>query len=265
MPFQSTMRRLAVRSLCAIPLIAATSGAWAADIHVLATGALHAAFEKVIPAYEQQSGNHLIIAWGPSYGSSPDALPMRIKNGEPMDVCFMIGAALTDQVKQGRFIPESRVDLVASGVGVAVRKGLPKPNIQTVDDLRQTLLAAKSVAFSEGASGTYITGTLFARLGIAEQMKAKSVLIRGKELVGSALERGEADLGLQQISELRAFDGIQYVGPLPAEVQKTSVIAVAVAKDAKERQAAEGLITYLRSPEVAAKLVQTGLDPISAK
>ncbi|MGT2434467.1 substrate-binding domain-containing protein [Cupriavidus basilensis] len=108
--------------------------AWAADIHVLATGALHAAFEKVIPAYEQQSGNHLIIGWGPSYGASPDALPMRIKNGEPMDVCFMIGAALTDQVKQGRFIPESRVDLVASGVGVAVRKGLPKPNIQTVDD-----------------------------------------------------------------------------------------------------------------------------------
>jgi len=265
MPFQSRVHRIALRMLCAMPLIAAVGAAAAADVHVLATGALHAAFEQVVPAYEQQSGNHLIISWGPSYGSSPDALPMRIKNGEPMDVCFMIGAALTEQVKQGRFIPESRVDLVASGIGVAVRKGLPKPSIRTVDDLRQALLAAKSVAFSEGASGTYITGTLFERLGIAEQMKAKSVLIRGRELVGAALERGEADLGLQQISELRAFSGIQYVGPLPAEVQKTSVIAVAVAKEAKERQAAEGLITYLRSPAVAAKLVQTGLDPISAK
>ncbi|WP_439893420.1 substrate-binding domain-containing protein (plasmid) [Ralstonia sp. 25C] len=265
MPFQSAMRRFAARTLCAVPLVAAAGAAWAADIHVLATGALHAAFEQVIPAYERQSGNHLIIAWGPSYGSSPDALPMRIKNGEPMDVCFMIGTALTEQVKQGHFIPESRVDLVGSGVGVAVRKGLPVPTIHTVDELRNVLLAAKSVAFSEGASGTYITGTLFERLGIAERMKAKSVLIRGKELVGSALERGEADLGLQQISELRAFSGIQYVGPLPAEVQKTSVIAVAVAKDAKDRQAAEGLITYLRSPEVAAKLIQTGLDPIPAK
>ena len=109
MPFQSRVHRIALRTLCAMPLIAAVGAAAAADVHVLATGALHAAFEQVVPAYEQQSGNHLIISWGPSYGSSPDALPMRIKNGEPMDVCFMIGAALTEQIKQGRFIPESPV------------------------------------------------------------------------------------------------------------------------------------------------------------
>jgi molybdate transport system substrate-binding protein len=134
-----------------------------------------------------------------------------------------------------------------------------------VDSLRNTLLAAKSVAFSEGASGTYITGTLFPKLAIAEQMKRKSVLIKGRELVGTAIERGDADLGLQQISELRAISGIQYVGPLPETVQKVSVISAAIGKDAKERKAAEELIVYLKTPAAAEKFVKSGLDPINHK
>lgn len=241
------------------------AAAQAADIHVLATGALSAAFRQLGPDFEKKSGHRLVVAWGPSYGASPDALPMRIKAGEAMDVCFMIKAAMADQIRQGKLVDATAVDLAESRVGVAVRAGLPKPDVATVDSLRATLLAAKSVAFSEGASGKYIVGTLFPKLGIAEAMKAKSVPIHGRELVGTAVERGDADLGLQQISELRAIPGIQYVGPLPEAVQQVSVISAAVGKDARERKAAEELLAYLGTPEAAATFVKTGLDPIRTK
>ncbi|AQH05410.1 ABC transporter substrate-binding protein (plasmid) [Burkholderia sp. KK1] len=240
---------------------AALSGpANAADIHVLATGALSVAFKQLVPAFERNTGNHLVIAWGPSYGSSPDALPMRIRNGEPMDACFMIGPALDEQIKQGVFVPESKADIAESAVGVAVRAGIPKPDVSTPEKLKQALLSARSVAFSEGASGTYITGTLFPKLGIAEQMKQKSVLIKGRELVGAALERGDADLGLQQISELKAFKDIQFVGPLPREVEKVSVISAAISKNAQEAEAAKAFIGYLQSKDAVSVFDSTGLE-----
>lgn len=237
----------------------------ATEIHVLATGALSAAFKKLVPAFEKKTGDHLIIAWGPSYGSSADALPTRIRNKEAMDLCFMIGAALDAQIQQGVFDPATRADLAQSRVGVAVRAGLPVPDVSSVEKLRTTLLEAKSVAFSEGASGTFIVNTLFPKLGIADQMKSKSVLIHGKELVGTAIERGEADLGLQQISELRAIAGIQFAGPLPEEVQNANVISAAIATGAKEPAAAQSLIAYLKTPEAKAIFESTGLDPVKSK
>lgn len=252
-----SMRASVVALVCAAGFSAA---AQAADVHVLATGALSAAFKQLVPAFERDTGNHLVISWGPSYGASPDALPVRIKNGEPMDVCFMIGAALDEQIKQGVFVADTRTDIAESTVGVAVRPGIPKPDVSTPEKLKAALLSAKSVAFSEGASGTYITGTLFPKLGIAEQMKQKSVLIKGRELVGAALQRGDADLGLQQISELKAFHDIQFVGPLPREVQKVSVISGAISKNAQQSDAAKALLVYLKSKNAVAIFDSTGLE-----
>lgn len=228
---------------------------------MLATGALRSAFRRLVPAFERETGDKLIVSWGPSYGASPDDLPVRIKNREPMDVCFMIGAALDDQIRQGYFIADTRSDVAMSRIGLAVRRGLPKPDIGSVDALRSALLDAKSVAFSEGASDKYVTEVLFPKLGIAPAMRTKIVQIKGKELVGTALERGDADVGLQQISELRAIDGIQYVGPLPDSLQKVSVIAGAVGRDAVEPDAARKLIRYLRTPEAKAIFEEVGLDP----
>ncbi|RKE37218.1 molybdate transport system substrate-binding protein [Paraburkholderia sp. BL23I1N1] len=253
-------RATASAALCTASLL--SNAVQAADVHVLATGALSAAFRELGPGYERQTGDHLIISWGPSYGTSTDALPIRIKNGEAMDVCFMIRPALDEQIRQGKFLPDTRTDLVASRIGVAVQVGMPTPDVSTVETLRSALLAAKSVAFSEGASGTYITETLFPKLGIADQMKGRSVQIKGKELVGTAIERGDAELGLQQISELRAIQGIQYVGPLPQEVQKVSVISAALSTNAQEREGAAALISYLRTPTASAVFEKTGLDPI---
>ncbi|MFM0370519.1 substrate-binding domain-containing protein [Paraburkholderia aspalathi] len=256
------LRRATVSAaLCTASLL--SNAVHAADVHVLATGALSAAFRELGPGYERQTGNHLVISWGPSYGTSADALPMlRIENGEAMDVCFMIRPALDEQIRQGKFLPDTRTDLVASRIGVAVQVGMPKPDVSTVEALRSALLAAKSVAFSEGASGTYITETLFPKLGIAHQMKARSIQIKGKELVGTAIERGDAELGLQQISELRAIQGIQYVGALPQEVQKASVISAALSTNAQEQEGAAALISYLRTPTASAVFEKTGLDPI---
>ena len=261
----ATRRRVFASLLVVLGGVMFVGSAKAADIHVLATGALNAAFKVLGPAFEKESGHHLVFAWGPSYGKSADALPMRIKNGEEMDVCFMVEAAMDEQIKQGNFIPESRADLAESRIGIAVKAGVPKPDIGTVDQLRAALLAAKSEAFSEGASGKYISETLFNQLGIAEQMKPKSVQVPGRELIGAVLERGEAELGMQQISELRAFPSIQFVGPLPAEVQKASVISAAIAKGAKERQPAEALIAFLKSPRAAELMLKTGLDPIKPR
>ncbi|KVE85519.1 ABC transporter substrate-binding protein [Burkholderia cepacia] len=254
--------RTCVAAAAWVTLCAASTGAHAEDIHVLATGALHGAFGQLVPMFEKSSGHRLEIAWGPSYGTSSEALPMRLRNGEKVDICFMIKPALQQEVDAGRFDRATLSDIAASGIGVAVRKGIAVPDVSTDDALRRALLAAKSVAFSEGASGTYIVGTLFKRLGIVEQMNAKSVLIRGKELVGTALARGDAELGLQQISELKVTPGIDFAGPLPADVQKTSVISSAIAVNAQAADASRAFAAFLKTAPARAVLQETGLDPL---
>uniref|UniRef100_UPI0038D0C84C substrate-binding domain-containing protein n=1 Tax=Burkholderia cepacia TaxID=292 RepID=UPI0038D0C84C len=254
--------RTCVAAATWVTLCAASQGAHADDIHVLATGALHGALGQLVPMFEKSSGHRLEIAWGPSYGTSPEALPMRLRNGEKVDICFMIKPALQQEVDAGRFDRATLSDIAASGIGVAVRKGIAVPDVSTDDALRRALLSAKSVAFSEGASGTYIVGTLFTRLGIAEQMKSKSVLIRGKELVGTALARGDADLGLQQISELKVTPGIDFAGPLPADVQKTSVISSAIAANAQAVEASRAFAAFLKTAPAVDVLRKTGLDPL---
>ena len=258
---KSNWRAWAAATAC-MTFGATSPGAHAENIHVLATGALHGAFEHLVPMFERSSGHRLDIGWGPSYGTSSEALPMRLRNGEKVDICFMIKPALQQEVDAGRFDPATLSDIAASGIGVAVRKGIAVPDVSTDDALRRTLLSAKSVAFSEGASGTYIVGTLFKRLGIAEQMKSKSVLIRGKELVGTALARGDAELGLQQISELKVTPGIDFAGALPADVQKTSVISSAIAVNAQAADASRAFAAFLKTAPARAVLQETGLDPL---
>ena len=231
----------------------------AADIHVIATGAVKGAFSRLVPAFEQASGHRLLISWGPSYGSSPDAIPTRLKNGEPVDVLIMVGAALDERLNDGKFVKASRADLAQSAIGVGVRQGAPRPDIGTPAALRQTLLSAKSIGHSEGASGTYIAGTLFKKLGIADQVAPKVKVVHGKELVGEVLARGEVELGLQQISELIVVPGVDYVGPLPDSLQKTSLISAVAAADVPHAAAAKELLGFLVTPAAAAMFEQSGL------
>lgn len=249
----------------AVGMIAATgpSGpARAAEIHAIVSGALTGAFRDLAPQFEKLSGHKVTIAWGPSSGHTADAIPVRIQKKEPVDVLIMVGPALDDLIEEGKFTAESRVHVADSKLGAGVRKGAPKPDVSTVAALKQALLSAKSVGYSEGASGVYISTKLFKTLGIENEMAAKAKQVTG-ELVGEAVARGEIDLGLQQVSELIAVSGVDFAGPLPDQAQLVSPIVAAVAQNAKERDAAKAFVDFLVSDAAAPAIRKSGLETVA--
>ena len=231
----------------------------AAEVHATVSGALTGAFRDLVPTYESQTGNKLVIAWGPSSGTSPDAIPVRVRAGGPLDVLIMVAPSMDKLVKEGLFKPAEREDVAESGIGVGVRTGAPRPDVSSAAALRDTLLKATSIGYSEGASGVYVATELLHRLGIADQVASKLKKVTG-ELVGDAIARGEVDVGIQQISELRAVKGVDYLGPLPPGLQNASVMVAAVSQNAPEPEAAKGFLTFLTSPIARAAFAKSGLD-----
>ena len=191
------------------------AAARADEIQVVTSGGFTAAYLELVPEYEGATHNKLVTQFGPSMGTTHNAIPVRLERGEAIDVVIMAAPALDELIKQGKVRPGSRVDLVQSSIGMAVKAGAPKPDISTVEALKQTLLAAKSVAYSDSASGVYLSTELFPKLGIANEIKAKSKKIEA-DPVGGVVATGEFEIGFQQISELRPVKGIDIVGPAAA-------------------------------------------------
>jgi molybdate transport system substrate-binding protein len=241
----------------------ATGIANAAEVKVMNSGGFAAPYKALAPEFEQQTHNKLEIAWGPSMGTTHDAIPVRLARGEPVDVLIMVASALDDLVRQGKVVPASRVDIARSYIGMAVKAGAPKPDISTVAALKQTLLNAKSIAYSDSASGVYLSTVGFKQLGIADQIAGKSHMIPATP-VGEIVAKGEAELGFQQLSELMPVPGIDLVGPLPDGVQKMTLYAAGISVDSKEPAAAEAFIRFLTSPGVAPTVKSFGLDPVTA-
>ena len=235
-------------ALSGIALGAAT--AQATELKVVSSGGFAAAYRALAPEFERQTGNTLVTEWGPSMGTTPNAVPQRLARKEPIDVVIMVGNALGD------------VDLARSLIGAAVRKGAPHPDISTVDGLRKALLAAKSVAYSDSASGVYIQTELFKRLGIEDAMAGKAHMIPA-EPVGDVVARGDADLGFQQISELEPIKGIDLLGPIPEGVQLVTIFSAGIVADSPHRDAAEALIHFLASPSAATVVRESGMTPIT--
>src|SRR6201990_1090559 len=167
----AVFRTLALGFACALLLSGTAS---AAEVRVMISGGLTAAFKALVPEFERTTGNKVLIAYGPSMGTTVNAIPVRLERGEPADVLIMVGYALGDLARQGKVIPDSRVDLVKSPIGIAVKSGEPKPDISSADALKRALLAAKSVAYSDSASGVYVSTEMFGKLGIADEMKDKA-------------------------------------------------------------------------------------------
>ena len=232
-----------------------------AEIKVLISGGFTAAYNELIPQFERNTGNKVASEAGQSIGTAPNSIPGRLQEGQLADVVILARAGLDELVRQGKVLPDSRVDLVRSSIGVAVRAGAPKPDISSVDALKRTLLAAKSIAYSSSLSGVYVSTELFQRLGIADQVMGKSKRFEG--MVGPAIARGEAEIGFQQISELLPVAGITYLGPLPAEVQRVNVFSAGIVVSSKELGAAKALIKFLASPSARAAIMKSGLEPIS--
>lgn len=232
------------------------------EIRVMTTGGVAAPYLALVSPFERTS-NHTVVTVTTSTGLGEGSIPNRVRRGEPVDVVILSDAAIDELVKEGRIVADSRVPLVRSGIGMAVRAGATKPDIGSVEALKRALLQAKSVAYSAQISGVYLSTELFPRLGIAEQMKAKSLRVE-RERVGAVVARGEAEIGFQQISELLPIAGIDYVGPLPADVQRITTFTAGVAVGSKSPEAGRALIRFLASPEGKHAMLKYGMEPIGA-
>jgi molybdate transport system substrate-binding protein len=262
------MRRAWFRWLSALGVAALlmADAASAADVHVMISAGFYQVYSELGPAFERESGHHLVTTRGPSMGDSPEAIPTRLARGEAADVVILDGGIADELGKKGLVRADSKADLARSLIGMVVRSAAEKPDISSVEALRKTLLAAKSIAYSDSGSGTYLSTTLFPKLGIAEQVASKSRKVRGPpsgEPVAAVVARGEAEIGFQQVSELIHVPGITYVGTIPAEVQPAIFFAGALTKTVREPEAASALIRFLTSPNAAPVIEKAGLVPLS--
>jgi molybdate transport system substrate-binding protein len=244
----------------AMVLMAASAprGAAAAEIKVLTAGAFKQVLLVLVPDFEKQTGHKVIVE-----NDTVGALTKRIEGGEVFDLAVLTPAAVNDLSGKGKFVAGSRTNLGQVGVGVVVKEGAPKPDISSVEAFKKALLAAKSVAYIDpaagGSSGIYVAG-LLDKLGVTAEVKPKAKLIPGGA-VAEHIARGEAELGIHQISEILPVKGITLVGPLPADIQNYTVYAAGLGANGKESEAAKALLKTLSGPAAADVLKSKGMEP----
>jgi molybdate transport system substrate-binding protein len=258
-----TRLRAAQSLLFAAGLLFFAAAVDAAEIKVMSSAGFKAAYLELAAEFERTTGHTIVNAWGPSMGNTPQAVPNRIARGEPVDVVIMVGDALDRLVKDGKVVASSRTDLARALISAAVRAGAPKPDIGSVEAFKRALEDAKSIAYSDSASGVYIETVLYPKLGISEAIKAKSKMIPA-EPVGEVVARGDAELGFQQTSELVPVQGIDIIGPIPTEIQKATMFSTGIAVGAKEPEAAAALIKFLSAPAAASAIRKSGMEPAGA-
>jgi molybdate transport system substrate-binding protein len=247
-----TIFRIAIALFGAVLL---SSAAGVAEITVVSSTAMTEFLEAAIPLFERETGNKVKATF-----LSSAVLPGKVQEGIQADIVVTTPAIFDDLVKAGKLVPGSRSDFIKSSAGVAVRAGAPKPDITTPEAFKAALLNAKSVGISKGPSGMYMV-SLLDRLGIADAIKAKAVFTEPGQRVGLIIADGRAEIGVQQITELLAMKGIDYVGPLPAALQTTIVYATAASANAKQKDAAAAFAKFLKSESVVPIAKKMGLDP----
>jgi len=259
-------RRLAYLSRIAVTIgfaiaLAAPTASDAAEIKVLTTRAMNHVLTELAGAFERTTGHKVTLILAP-----PAGIVKRVADGEIVDVVMSGSTAVDNLVKQGNIAPSDRLTLARVGMGVAVRAGAAKPDISSVEAFSRTLLAAKSIVYTDpavgGASGIHFEKVLD-RLGIAKEIKAKSILNARAATTPSAeiVARGEAELGIQLISEIVSVPGAELLGPLPGELQAMNVILAGIVTTAREPGAARVLLRFLTSPAAAAVIKAAGMEP----
>ncbi len=235
--------------------LAWSAAAGAAEIKVLSTMAIRSVMEQMIPEFERASGHRVAIAYNTS-----NIMAKRVADGEAVDLAILTPALIDELAKQGRIAAGSNVVVARSGVGIAIKVGAPKPDLSSTEAVKRALLEAKSIAYtSTGQSGTYFA-SLIEKLGIAAEVKAKARIPAGGS-TGELVAKNEADMAVQQIPELMATPGIQFVGPLPPEIQYMTVFSAGVAAGASQADAARALIEFLRTPAAARVIRAKGMEP----
>jgi molybdate transport system substrate-binding protein len=250
------MRTIAI----VIAFLAATTAAEAAEINAFISTAIKAATDELLPPFESANGHIIRGSYAPS-----GALVPRLERGDPVDVFLTDSTALDALIKRDLVVP-GRTDLVRTGIGIAVRKGAPHPDVSSAEALKRALLQAKSVGYAAPSGGSitaaHIEG-VFSRLGIAAEMAPKARLAAGgpNGRVSVLVSSGQAEIGLQQVSELLSNPEVEVIGMLPAELQQTTLYSAGVTTSAREPEAARALIKALIAPSAAAIYKAKGLDP----
>ena len=241
-------------------LLTTAGGAGAAEIKALISTAVAEAMAELVPQFERASGHTLYITYGPTGG-----LAKRLTGGEAADLIILADTRLDELTKQGQVIP-GRTDFARIGIGVAVRRGAPKPDIASPEALKRALLNAKAVAHTAPAGGGITAMHLlrmFEKLGIAQEVAAKTKLAAGgpNGRVSTIVANGDADIGLQQASELMSNPGVDLVGLLPAELQQITIYSAGITANAKEAEAAKAFIRFISAPAAAPIYAAKGLGP----
>jgi molybdate transport system substrate-binding protein len=232
-----------------------TSPALAAEIKVLSSNALKTALEELGPRFEKATEHKLVFTFRAAAELKGD-----IEKGAAVDLAILTKGAIDDLIKQGK-LAGAGVDVVRSGIGLAVRKGAPKPDISSTEAFKRTLLATKSIGYVEqGATGIYLKG-LFERLGLADELKPKIKALPSTNPAAHAVANGEAEIGMTQISEILPYPGADLVGPLPPEVQLHTVFSAGIGASAVQADAAKALIAFLTAAEAGVVIKAKGLEP----
>jgi molybdate transport system substrate-binding protein len=250
----------ALANLGAVGAIMAAGVANAAEIKVIGSPGTREPYTLLLPGFERATGHKVTTTWG-----GVTATAKRVADGEVADVVMLPAAQIDDLIRLGKLVAETRVNVATSGVGVAIRAGAPKIDASSSDGIRKALLAAKTIAYSAGPSGLHME-RLIAKWGLTDQLKAKIVppipTAAGPNMpIGEVVARGNAEIGFQQVSELLPVKGIDYLGPLPADIQEVTVFSAAVHKAAGPTDAARALLKYLTAPEAAPIIRKTGMEP----
>jgi molybdate transport system substrate-binding protein len=252
MPLRSILRAFMLAAFAAVALCAPS--VQAAEIKIIAANALKEPLLALIAPFEKASGHTVTPLWGGTEG-----IAKRIADGEIVDLVVIASPNIDRLIASGKLAAGSRTDFARSGVGIAIRSGLPKPDVSTPEGVKSAVLAAGSIAYSTGPSGFYIVEML-QKMGVSEQVKPKVRQPPSGAQVGELIAKGEADLGFQQVSELLHVKGIDYLGPLPAAIQNTTVYSTGLHVASPAPDAAKALVAYLTGPQAGPVLAKVGLE-----
>ena len=249
-----------IRWFLLIAVSVLTPGALFAQLNVITSGGFAAPLREILPDFQRTTGMTVATARGQSQGGGPNAIGAQLRRGTPADVVIMSKEGLNELIAEGRIVTGTVVDLAQTPLGVSVRVGASKPNIDTVEAFRQTLLRAKSITFPSSTTGIYLLTKLFPQLGISDSLAGK-ITHTGVADVAN----GNAELAIQPVSELLHVEGTVFVGTIPGSIQYISVFSCAAVQGGKQLEASKRLIAFLRSETATEAMRNSGMEPLAAR
>jgi molybdate transport system substrate-binding protein len=230
-------------------------------VNVLISGGFSSAYEQLLPEFERTSGIKVTTRSGASQGAGPHTIAAQLASGVPADVVILSREGLSELMVANRIVAGTDVDLARVPLGVAVRAGIPKPDVSTVEAIKQLLLKAKTVAVPESTSGIWLRTDLFPRLGIVEKINVKATP-RGTHAT-EMVAKGGADLAVMPVSEILHAAGVDFAGSLPPEIQFVQMFSAAIVTDSGDIEGAKRLIEFLASGHASETIRKSGMEPLA--